>query len=203
MKHGVFEPALLLLSTLGSVPFVVYWLRLIGAAAFRVRRDERRVPVAVQFDEQWATLLVRFIIASIVAGGAVWAANICLGVQTASELAGAPAPGHTPSAIASSPGPSGHGVFAAVLVGTIWSQTTNLLSRVLLLTYLACIGAALMITQAHSFAALLLASGAGFGAVELARRVLTRVGNGEHLLCDARIPHSDTPCDQGHHGASR
>ena len=175
MKHGVFEPALLLITTLGSVPFVVYWLRLIGAAAFRVRRNERRVPVAVQFDEQWATLLFRFVVASIVAGGAVSAANICLGILSASELTVA----LPPSVSTSSPFPSGHGVFAAVLVGTIWSQATNLLSRVLLLTYLACTGAALMITQAHSFAALLLASGAGFGAVEFARRVLTRVGSGE------------------------
>ena len=149
MNAGL-EPSLVLLSTLGSLPFAVYCIRFIGAAALRVTRDERRVLVAVRLDSQWASLLFRFLIASIIAGGAVWAFDsLLVGMLGAS-----------------------HGVFAAVLVGSIWPHATYLASRALLLAYLACIAFALVTTGADVLAGIGASYAVGFSAVALTKRLL-------------------------------
>lgn len=150
--NPALEPSLVVLSTLGSLPFAVYCIRFIGAAALRMTRDERHVLVAVRLDARWASVLFRFLVASIIAGAAVW---------TFDSL--------RPGMFAAN-----HGVFAAVLVGSIWPHATHLTSRALLLAYLACIAFALVTTGADVLAGIAASYAVGFGAVALTARLQCR-----------------------------
>lgn len=171
MRFAALEPSLALLSTLASFPFAIYCIRFIGEAALRIRRNERGVLVAVRLDERWASLLFRFVIASITAAGFVWILDFLFHIPTPSELPEAiseHALGTTPQ----SDFASGDGVFVAVLVGSLWGYATSCTSRALLLAYMACIGVALVISGAHSPTVMLGTYAVGFGAVGVTTHLL-------------------------------
>jgi hypothetical protein len=68
-----------------------------------------------------------------------------------------------------------YGVYAAVLVGSIWRHATHLTSRALLLTYLTCIAFALALTGASALAGVAASYAVGFCAVGLTKRLLRRL----------------------------
>ena len=141
-SYAPFEPSLLLLSTFGSLPFAVYCARFIGVAALHVKRDERHMLVAVRLDERWANLLLKFLAAAAIAAPLAWSVG------------------------------ASAGVFATVLVGSLWPHATGRMSRALLLAYVAGIAYALVASGAGAFAAVVAALVIGFGSVAFTTRVL-------------------------------
>lgn len=165
MSYAALEPSLALLSTLASFPFAIFCARFMGAAAFRVTRDERHAIVAVAVNAKWAGLLFTFVVASTVASGAV---------ALIDEWSSLPAPS---AALSTKPlnvgaDTAGHGVFAAVLVGSLWPYATSLTSRILLLAYLAAILAALVTRGAEAPLFVLVSYAVGWGAARATASLL-------------------------------
>jgi hypothetical protein len=121
------DPALGLLSALGSFPAAFYYARLIGAAALRPVRDPRSgVIKGWRSDAGWSETLLRFLASAALVTALTAAVNGWFG-DIASE----------------------HAAFSALLVATLWRHAPDRAIQVLLVLLLLGVGAARVMLGAH------------------------------------------------------
>lgn len=154
------EPALELLSALGSSAASVFYVRAMGAAAFWLVRDaDRGVIRGYRLDERWVSMLLLFVSALLLAAA----------LQFALERLMPPALW---------PLPSEHAMFTAVLVGTLWARASDRGARLALLVFLFLVAGSRMMLGADSPAGVIAGVVVGMLCV-LGVRWLARAGQSQ------------------------
>lgn len=167
-----FDPALTLVSALGSFPAALFYARVIGGTALRIGRNRNGTALACRLDAEWTSTFVRFSLATIIAAAAVWTLKTWLHVPRPWEIYG-PLIGETTLLVDYDGSlPSGHGTFAAVLVGSVWPRAVGSASHVFLLLFLACVGLARVLLGAHFPVDVLAGYAVGFSSVWIAAGLL-------------------------------
>ena len=175
IRSEALEPALGLVSAVGSFPSAAYYARLIGAAAVHVVRDRERRIVRCRLSDAWAQTLLRFLFATAMAAAIVWLLKTGLHFPRPWELYGPRLGAATLLVDNDASFPSGHAAFAAVLVGSLWSTLASGRVRAALLLYLVCVGLSRVLLGAHFPADVIAGYVVGFGSVWVVRRVLRKL----------------------------
>ena len=168
-----FDLALTLISALGSFSAALLYARVIGGAALSIARNQSGMATSCRINAQWADTLARFLLATVIAAAVAWTLKFWLHFPRPWEMYG-PRLGEAALVVDSDGSfPSGHGAFAAVLVGSLWPRAPNPATRALLLMYLACVGLARVLLGAHFPVDVLAGYAVGFGSVWIASRLLS------------------------------
>lgn len=171
-RPQALDPALGLISALGSFSAAVFYARAIGASALHIARDRNGTAIRCRVDAEWADTLVCFLLAAVIAASAVWALKTWLHLPRPWQVYG-PWLGQAALLVDEDGSfPSGHGAFAAVVVGSLWPRAASRASRALLLLYLAGVGLARVLLGAHFPGDVLAGYAVGFGGVWIADRLL-------------------------------
>jgi len=171
LRPQALDPALGLISALGSFWAAPFYACAIGTGALHIARDGKGMAIRWRVKPAWADTLARFLLATVIAVGAVWALKSWLHLPRPWEVYG-PWVGKNALLVDDDGSfPSGHATFAAVVVGVLWARAAGLASRAALLLYLACIGLARVLLGAHFPGDVIAGYAVGFGSVWMAGRL--------------------------------
>ena len=176
LRSPALEPALVLVSVIGSFWLAPYYGRVIGAQALHiVRCHDRHTIVGFQLKSSWEPVFFRYLLATVLAAALVWALKTSFDLPRPWELYG-PGIGLAPLAVNSEGSfPSGHAAFTAVLVGSLWPRFSGRAARAMLVLLLVCVGLSRVLIGAHFPADVVAGYIVGVASVWISDRLLKRV----------------------------
>ena len=172
VRPQALDPALTLISALGSFSAALLYARVIGGAALSIARNGNGLAIRCRLHAAWARTLARFLLATVVAAVTAWTLKTWLHLPRPWEVYGAVFGETTLLVDFDGSFPSGHATFTAVVVGSLWPRAAHRASRAVLLLFLVCVGLARVLLGAHFPLDVLGGYAVGFGSVWLADRLL-------------------------------